>query len=91
MESERSKQFWAGVAERLKRARHLLNISEAEAAAAMFITVKTYRKWERGERHQQNHDGVFNFCNRDKVEYGWLFGGDQYPAPPPRFKLRLVS
>jgi transcriptional regulator with XRE-family HTH domain len=80
-----------GVAERLKLVRHLLNISEAEAADAMFITVKTYRKREGGERHRDNHFGIFNFCDKYGVSYGWLFGGDQYPAPPPRFRLRLVG
>jgi transcriptional regulator with XRE-family HTH domain len=89
--TERSKQIWTGVAERLKLTRHLLNITEAEAAAAMFITVKTYRKWERGEHHRDNVDGVIHFAKKYGFSYGWLFAGDGYCYPPPRFKLRLVS
>lgn len=88
--TEKSKQFWAGVAERLKLLRHLLGISEQEAAAAMWLTLTTYRKWERGERHQDNHFGAFNFCSQYNIEYLWLFGGPK-DGSPPRFKLRLVS
>jgi transcriptional regulator with XRE-family HTH domain len=90
-ESERSKQMWAGVAERLKLVRYLLNLSEKEAAAAMFITVKTYRKWETGERHRDNMHGVIRFAKKYGFSYGWLFAGPGYPGEPPRFRLRLVG
>ena len=60
-ESERSRKFWTDVAERLKSTRHLLGISEDEAAAAMHVTLKTYRKWERAERHRDNVMGVLAF------------------------------
>jgi transcriptional regulator with XRE-family HTH domain len=89
-ESERSKKFWADVAGRLKQARHLLNISEEEAAAAMWVTLRTYRKWERAERHQSNVFGVIHFAEKYGFSYGWLFAGPEYD-PPPRFRLRLVS
>jgi transcriptional regulator with XRE-family HTH domain len=89
--TERSKKFWADVAERLKLTRHLLGISEDEAAAAMHVSMRTYRKWERAERHRDNVMGVLAFCEKYGVSYGWLFGGDSYPAPRPRFRLRLVS
>lgn len=89
-ENEKTKQFWIGVAERLKLARHLLGISEEEAAAAMFITVKTYSKWERGERHRDNVHGVIHFAKKYGFSYSWLFAGPDY-APPPRFRLRLVG
>ena len=55
----------------------------------MLITPRTYRKWERGERHRDNVTGVLAFCERYGVSYGWLFAGPDY-APPPRFRLRLV-
>ena len=89
-ESERSRKFWTDVAERLKSTRHLLGISEDEAAAAMLVTLKTYRKWERAERHRDNVMGVLAFCEKYGVSYGWLFAGSDY-APPPRFRLRLVG
>jgi transcriptional regulator with XRE-family HTH domain len=90
-ESEKNKQFWAGVAERLKLVRYLLNLSESEAAAAMLVTLKTYRKWERGERHQDNMPGVIHYAEKYNFSYGWLFAGPPYPGEPPRFRLRLVS
>ena len=31
------------------------------AAAAMLVTLKTYRKWERAERHRDNVMGVLAF------------------------------
>jgi hypothetical protein len=57
---------------------------------ALLITLRTYRKWERGELHQQNHYGIFNFCETYGVAYEWLFGGIKH-GDPPRFRLRLVS
>jgi transcriptional regulator with XRE-family HTH domain len=88
--NEGVKRFWIDVGGRLKLTRHLLNITEEEAAAAMFITLRTYRKWERGELHQQNHFGVFSFCETYGVAYEWLFGGIKH-GDPPQFRLRLVS
>ena len=87
----KEKQMRAGVAERLKLVRYLLNISEAEAAAGMFITVKTYRKWERGERHRDNMHGVIHYAKKYNFSYGWLIAGPPYPGEPPSFRLRLVS
>jgi hypothetical protein len=78
------------VAQRLKLTRHLLGISEDEAAAAMLITLRTYRRWERGEPHRDNVMGVLAVCEKYGVSYGWLFAGPEY-APPPRFRLRLLS
>jgi transcriptional regulator with XRE-family HTH domain len=49
--------------ERLQFARKALNISEEKAAAAFYVTVKTYRKWERGGRGN-NHHGLENFHRR---------------------------
>jgi transcriptional regulator with XRE-family HTH domain len=88
--SERERRFWLDVAARLKLTRHLLNISEAEAAAAMYVSLRTYRRWERAEPHRDNVIGVLAFCEKYGVSYGWLFAGPDY-APPPRFRLRLVS
>jgi transcriptional regulator with XRE-family HTH domain len=52
------KRFWIDVGRRLKLTRHLLNISEQEAADALLVTLRTYRKWECRELHQQNHYGI---------------------------------
>jgi transcriptional regulator with XRE-family HTH domain len=88
--NEGLKRFWIGVGARLKLTRHLLNISEQEAADALLVTLRTYRKWECGELHQQNHYGIFNFCETYGVACEWLFGGIKH-GDPPRFRLRLVS
>jgi transcriptional regulator with XRE-family HTH domain len=84
------KQFWADVGERLKLARHLLNITEQEAADAMLVTLRTYRRWERGDLHRDHLYGVFHYCEVHDVDYAWLFG-DLKHSEAPRFKLRLVS
>jgi transcriptional regulator with XRE-family HTH domain len=89
--NEGVKQFWADVAKRLKLARHLRNITEQQAADAMLVTLPTYRRWERGERHRDNLYGVLNFCGNYGISYPWLFGSDEYEAVPPRFKLRQVG
>jgi transcriptional regulator with XRE-family HTH domain len=86
----KEKQMWAGVAERLKLIRYLLDVSEEEAAAAMFITPRTYRRWERAEPHRDNLRGIFHYAKKYNFSYGWLFAGPDY-APPPRFRLRLVG
>jgi transcriptional regulator with XRE-family HTH domain len=88
--NEGVKQFWADVGERLKFARHLLNITEQEAADAMLVTLRTYRRWERGDLHQDNLYGVFHYCEVHDVDYAWLFG-DLKHSEPPRYKLRLVG
>ena len=88
--SEELKQFWAPVAERLKLTRHLLGISEQQAADALLITLRTYRKWERNEPHRNNHAGVFNFGDRYGLEYCWLLFGPEH-GQPPRFRPRLVA
>jgi hypothetical protein len=52
--------------------------------------LRTYRRWERGERHRDNLYGVFKFCENYGLDYAWLFGGLEH-GDPPRFRLRLVS
>ena len=88
--NEGVKQFWADVGERLKLTRHLLNITEQEAADARLVTLRTYRRWERGDLHQDNLYGVFHYCEVHGVDYAWLFG-DLKHSEAPQFKLRLLS
>jgi ribosome-binding protein aMBF1 (putative translation factor) len=77
-------EFWRAVGERLQYARRMFGISEREAAAALFVTLRTYRKGERGQRHREN---VVNYARTYCVTLDWLCGG---AGPPPRFRLRAV-
>jgi hypothetical protein len=52
--------FWIEVAARFRYARKVLHIAEQDAAAAMRMSLKTYRRWEAGEHHMDNNLGVFN-------------------------------
>jgi ribosome-binding protein aMBF1 (putative translation factor) len=81
--------YWRDFAQRLQIARKRLGISEPEAAAALRVTLRTYRKWERGQRHRENHLGVANFSQTLGVSIDWLVGGEEWGSPP-RFRLRCV-
>jgi DNA-binding transcriptional regulator YiaG len=48
-----------------------LKLSEQEAAQAMRITVKTYRKWEAGSRMHGGTAHIISFCKE---------GGFGHPA-----------
>jgi hypothetical protein len=80
--------LWREVGERLRLVRDRLGLSEPEAAAAMLITLRTYRKWERGERHGNNTNGVLASCRKHGMTLDWLFAGD---GDPPRWRPRLVA
>ena len=67
--------YWRDFAERLRRSRVLRGISEKEAAAALGVSVKTYRKWETGQRHRDNISGVSNFASTFDVSLNWLIAG----------------
>jgi len=77
-----SAKFRRGYAERLRRTRELLGISEEEAAAAFQITLRTYRRYELGKPHRDNHSGTFNFVDTYGLDLDWLFRGDAHGSPP---------
>jgi hypothetical protein len=70
-----------------QHARAQLGLTEEEAAAAFYITLKTYRRHEAGLPSRSNVKGLRNFWNTYDVNPTWLFGGD---GEPPRFRLRAV-
>jgi len=67
--------YWRDFAERLRRSRVLRGISEKKAAAALCVSVKTYRKWETGQRHRDNHYGISNFASTFGISLNWLIAG----------------
>lgn len=63
-------------AHRLRLLREVLHISEQEAAAALFVSVRTYRRYERAERIRNNHFGVMNLAKVFGVSLDWLIAGE---------------
>jgi transcriptional regulator with XRE-family HTH domain len=53
----------------------LREISEEQAAAALCVSVKTYQKWETGQKHRDNHQGVLNLAKTFGVSLSWLIAG----------------
>jgi DNA-binding transcriptional regulator YiaG len=76
-------------AQRIKRVRKLLGISEREAARAWQMTPRTYRRWEGGKPTPRMDTRLFNFVETYGIDMDWLVGGDEYGSPP-RFRLRRV-
>jgi hypothetical protein len=81
-------EYKVAFADRLKRARHALMISEQVAAAAYGVTLKTYRRYETAQS-RPGAEGDWNFAQIFNVDIGWLVLGDK-AGPPPRFRLRRV-
>jgi transcriptional regulator with XRE-family HTH domain len=61
---------------RLNAARLALKLSEQEAANAMRITVKTYRKWEAGGLKRGGMAHIVSFCEAYDVSASWLLAGE---------------
>ncbi len=75
--------FYRDMGRRLKITRLALNLSEAEAAAASGVTLRTYRKWEAGGRHSHRkncHARLMAFCEKYDVSLDWLYFGDAFSA-----------
>jgi DNA-binding transcriptional regulator YiaG len=86
-----SREFWAAYAKRLRFARAALDITERDAAEALGITLRTYRRWEKGGLHRDNSLwGEVQFAEKYDLSVAWLVGGTQH-GQPPGFKLRVVS
>jgi hypothetical protein len=89
--AERRNTFYSKVGERLRVCRELFGISEQEAASAFYVTLRTYRRWEKGGvQSGTNYRGLVNFCDTFNVLPEWLLGGPKHGSPP-RFKPRLVN
>jgi transcriptional regulator with XRE-family HTH domain len=59
-----------------------LGITEAEAAAAYGVTVRTYRGWEAGRRQRLNHDGIVRFAEKYDVSIDWIVSGEGFGLGP---------
>jgi transcriptional regulator with XRE-family HTH domain len=65
---------WRAIYRRLPITRLVLGISEAEAAAAARVSLRTYRKWEAG--HDRPTDtGILAFAFAYDVSLEWLANG----------------
>jgi transcriptional regulator with XRE-family HTH domain len=54
----------------------VFGLSEAKAAAAHGITLRTYQKWEAGGHHHGGHQKLLAFCKKYDVSLDWLYGGE---------------
>jgi transcriptional regulator with XRE-family HTH domain len=72
--------FYRAVGRRLRITRLALNLSEAEAAAASGVTLRTYRKWEASYRRKNSHARLMAFCEKYDVSLDWLYFGDAFIA-----------
>ena len=60
---------------RLRVTRLALGISEAEAAAACLITLRTYRRREAGLPYHGWHYGLSSFVHKYDVSWHWMLAG----------------
>jgi transcriptional regulator with XRE-family HTH domain len=66
---------WCAVYGRLPITRLVLGISEAEAAAAARVSLRTYRKWEAGN-DRPTDTGILAFAFAYDVSLDWLVNGE---------------
>jgi len=86
------------IGRRLRLARAVLDLTEAQAADVFGCTVATYRKREAGCRWN-DIDGMCAFANRFNVNLDWLWDGEpsrvgralSYDAPGKVAVLPVVS
>jgi transcriptional regulator with XRE-family HTH domain len=69
--SEEETAWDQGIGERLCLMRRVLGISEREAADAAGVTIRTYRKWEKGG-HARDGNALDNLCYELGVSVVWL-------------------
>ena len=70
-----SRSYWCAHGQRLRLARSVLSITEREAAAAHGVTLRTYRRWERGGPQTNSSRGLTAFCKAYGVSVDWLMLG----------------
>jgi hypothetical protein len=80
--------FYQSFGKRLRFVRHQLDITEAEAAEAYGISLRTYRHYEAGHAPRDGSLGHLDFCEEFGIDLGWLLGCRG--VMPPRFRLRFV-
>jgi transcriptional regulator with XRE-family HTH domain len=72
--------FYRAMGRRLKITRLALNLSEAEAAAASGMTLRTYQKWEADGHPKGRNAKLLAFCEKYDVSIDWLYFGDAFRA-----------
>jgi ribosome-binding protein aMBF1 (putative translation factor) len=82
-------EYYRAFARRLRYARNQLGISEAEAAYAFGVTVRTFRRYEAG-KPGGSYQRVGDFGYAFNISLSWLFGCKDSEAEAPRFRLRAV-
>jgi transcriptional regulator with XRE-family HTH domain len=70
-----TRTYWRAYGRRLHKARSALNISEAEAAAAYEVTLRTYKRWEDGAPQTISSAPMLRFAKRYGVSLAWLMLG----------------
>jgi transcriptional regulator with XRE-family HTH domain len=65
---------WYAVSHRLRTARIMLGISEAEAARGCRVSLRTYRRYEIGR--PQRDSGMIDFGNKFGISLSWLATGE---------------
>jgi transcriptional regulator with XRE-family HTH domain len=65
--------FYRNMGVRLIITRLVLGLSEASAAAAHGVTLRTYRKWEAGGHHHGGHQKLLAFCKKYHVSLDWIY------------------
>jgi transcriptional regulator with XRE-family HTH domain len=70
-----TRKQWREQGHRLHVVRVVLDITEQEAAEICGVTLRTYRRYERGAKHKSVRP-VRNFARHYGVSLGWLFDGE---------------
>lgn len=73
---------WRGYGHRLRIARLTLGVTEGEAAAALGITLRTYRKWEARRWPPVSAGPVLAFAEIYNVNIDWLICGEGFGLGP---------
>jgi len=69
--------FWRAVGRRLRVMRGALGLTEQQAAKGFGVSLRTYRRYEAGQRQRSAVPAV-NFARRYNVSLDWLFDGDRH-------------
>jgi transcriptional regulator with XRE-family HTH domain len=70
-----TRRQWRDRGHRLRVVRIVLDVAEQEAADVCGVTLRTYRRYERGAK-QKSIRPIMNFARHYGVSLGWLFDGE---------------